>query len=518
MNGQTHSQSFGVDIFQQGMILIAAVGFGLLSIRYSPFYALGGALLFSVLSVTLYINSFQTSESEISSLGAEEEKTRRSFLFNIFYLSFCLSITIPKAGRTYSNFPITVANLCILFTLFFWALRFIFTKNSSSSIPLFKSSAVFILYGGVAAVIGFINGNSYKYILLDFVVFVGFLPVYFLVCSVIKTRKQLRLIVIAVLIGMVLVCLYGALQPRLGFERIAVSGITQQYNMESYAGVGKWNVIEGGGQKVYSTFQNGNVFGNHLAMFIPLVGGIWLGLSSSTFRTKMFLSGIFLLACYTLLITYSRGALVSAVGGIFFLAFAAKKIRLKAIIIAVIILAVLLGFMLYYADRPELTRYDFRRMKDDPNRFSAGRLQRIEYVLDHFQHFSFAEKLLGRGFGSGLSVPQRSGYTDNLYLTLLFKFGLIGLVLLFWLFFQFFRLLLRFYSRTTDEQLKGIIAGGTAGMVAASIHYLADTLWLFPPLAANFWFLAGIAVMAGVLGSQTTLTKEQGTGSISSTR
>lgn len=279
--------------------------------------------------------------------------------------------------------------------------------------------------------------------------------------------------------------------------------------MKTYEGVGKWNIIEGGGQKVYSTFQNGNVFGNHLALFTPLLAGCLLGVSTLSFRKKIFLIGTFLLVCYTLLITYSRGALISTIGGVIFLAFFAPKIRLKAVVITLLVLTIVFIFIQYYGESPELTRYDFSRIKDDPNSFSAGRVFRIKFVLARFSQYPLSEQLFGRGFGSGLTVQQHCDYTDNLYLTLLFKFGIVGVLLLFWLLFRFFRLFLHFYSTSRDEQFKGIIAGGAAGMFAALIHYLVDALWIFPPLAANFWFLAGIAMMAGVISSQEITPQEQ---------
>jgi hypothetical protein len=38
---------------------------------------------------------------------------------------------------------------------------------------------------------------------------------------------------------------------------------------------------------------------------------------------------------------------------------------------------------------------------------------------------------------------------------------------------------------------------------------LADTLWFFPPLSANFWFLAGITMSIAVIGSQNVESAEQ---------
>ena len=490
------------EFWESGIVLLTGIGIGALTSQYSLLLTLIATTAFAFSSIALYASSWSRWRTVSESTALPVDKTKNTFLFSLFHLSFFLSITFPKSGRTISGIPITTANICILFTLLLWASKFIFSQMRHKKIYVSKAFIIFIFYGILASAIGFMKGCSHKFIALDFVVFVGFVPVYFLVCTVVSSRKHIRQLMITVVIGMVIVCLYGALQPRFGFEKIAIPGLTKQYNMATYEGVGKWNVIEGGGQKVYSTFQNGNVFGNHLALFIPLLGGLLLGISSLSSRKKIFLIGAFLLSCYVLLITYSRGALVSTIGGIMFLVFLSKKIRLKALIIMSVVLIFFLVFTQYYGERPELTRYDFRRVAEDPNRFSAGRVFRVKFVLDRFSEYPISEKLFGRGFGSGLVVQQHCDYTDNLYLTLLFKFGIVGLFLLFGLLAIFFHRLFSLYRMTTDRQLKGIIAGGTAGMVAALIHYLADTLWLFPPLAANFWFLGGIAMMTGEIGSQ----------------
>ncbi len=492
------------EFWELGIVLLTGIGIGAIATQYSLVLTLLTTTVFAFGSIALYASSWSRPQL-IETTPLPYESAKNTFLFSLFYLSFFLSITIPKSGRTVSGIPITTANVCIILTLILWVLKFISSQTRHKPIYLSKTLLIFISYGIAAAGIGFMNGNNYKFILLDFVAFIGFIPVYFLVCSVVNTTKHVQQLMAMIVVGMVIVCLYGVLQPRIGFEKIAIPGITRQYNMATYQGVGKWNVIEGGGQKVYSTFQNGNVFGNHLALFIPLLGGLLLGMPSSSFWKKFFLIGTFLLACYTLLITYSRGALVSMIVGLMFLAFLFKKIRFKAIVMVSVVAIGFLIFVQYNSERPELTRYDFRRIADDPNRFSAGRIFRIKFVLSHFSNYPFSEKLFGRGFGAGLVIQQRSDYTDNLYLTLLFKFGIIGLLLLFGVFILFFQRLFFLYSITPDKQLKGIIAGGMAGMIAALVHYLADTLWLFPPLAANFWFLTGIAMMAGVIGSQELL-------------
>jgi O-antigen ligase len=181
-----------------------------------------------------------------------------------------------------------------------------------------------------------------------------------------------------------------------------------------------------------------------------------------------------------------------------------KKIRLKTLIVVLIFLAVVFLFFNQYSKRPELARYNIRRVTEDPNQFSAGRVERAQQALAGFQRLPLMDKLFGIGFGGVLISPAywRFAYVDNLYLTLLFKMGIVGVVLLFWMLARLFLTLIAWRTRISDVQVRGWLAGGIAGLASSLVHNLADVLWFFPPLSANFWFLAGITMCIGMIGAQ----------------
>lgn len=494
------SERISQQFLKSASILLLGTGLGILANLYSPALVTIGTALFTFLCISLYIKT--TVVRDVQTITVSSEHEQNTFLSYLFYLAFFLSITIPKSGRTISNIPVTTANIVILGALLFWAVRLIFSQESLFSLPLAKPLLIFILYGCFSIFIGLAQGNPYKIVLLDFVAFIGFIPVYFLVCNVVRTPSQIHKILWIVVISLILVCGYGMFQKRLGVERVAVRGITEQYNLIMYQGVGRWNVIEGGGQKLYSTFQNGNIFGNHLATFIPFLAGIVLGMQQS--RKKIVLFAILLFACYILFLTYSRGALVGIIGGFMTLTVISKKIRIKAFL-AIMLIMVILGTLLWqYADRPEMVRYDLRRISTDPHQFSAGRLKRAQQVLSGVAALPLPQKLFGLGFGGELSTPThwRFMYVDNLYLTLLFKMGIVGVVILFIVLLQLFFLLFKYTHASQDMLSRSLLYGGIAGLVASLTHNLADTLWFFPPLAVNFWFLAGITVCIGMIATR----------------
>ncbi|GAK55726.1 hypothetical protein U27_02684 [Candidatus Vecturithrix granuli] len=497
----TFSERNFLPFLKSASILLLGTGIGILANIYSPTYVAIGTALFTLLCMSLYVLSSRGWATEEHPVMLEKQKN--PLLFYLFYLAFFLSITIPKSGRTFANIPITTANIVILCALVFWALRLAFSQETLFSLPLAKPLLVFMLYGCFALMVGLAHENPTKIVILDFVAFIGFIPVYFLVCSVLRKPSQITKIVWTVVIALILVCAYGMLQKRFGPERIAIPGITEQYDLILYAHFGgRWNIIAGGGQKLYSTFQNGNIFGHHLATFLPFIGGFFLGIRSTRKKTVLF--GIFLFCCYILILTYSRGALAGTICGFMTLALISKKIRLKAFIAIVAAFFLLLGLLWYYADQPGMERYDVRKVSEDPNSFSAGRLERAQEVLKGFANLPMIDKIFGLGWGGELISPKywRFLYVDNLYLTFLFKLGIVGTLIFITILTQLLLKLLHYCRSTTDPVIHGLLYGSIAGLVAAMVHNLADALWLFPPLAANFWFLAGISICIGMIAAR----------------
>ncbi len=497
------SNQLAPEFLKYTSILILGTGIGLLSTVVSPIATLIGAAGFAGFAVILYANAFSRSQSIVDtiSIHSDAQASQHRLLFLFFFLSFFVSVTIPKSGRTISGVPFTSANILILFSLILWSLSLLFSKHLATQTPLFRVLLVFMLSGVINSGISLMYHNPPKVILIEFAAFFGFVPVYFLTCTVMKNHFRLRALLFVLIISLVLVCLYGALQLRRGFENVAVPGITEQYNMIRYAEFGgRWNYIEGNRQKLYSTFQNGNIFGGHLAMFLPFLGGIILAMQSRW--KKIILLLVFIGIWYALFLTYSRGALLGGVIGILILAIFGKKIKIQTLAIALIFGISLFVFINQNADRPEFARYNFRRLATDPDQFSAGRLQRVESAIKMFNKLPFFRKLFGIGMGADLVV-------DNLYVYLFVKLGIVGFLILLWTLGKLFMTLMKWRAGISDIRLQGLMNGGIAGLIASLVHNIADVLWLFPPLAPNFWFLAGLTMSIGMIGSQESSIKKQ---------
>ena len=127
------------NIFQPGIILVLGIAVGIFATPALPLPTLAVTALFAILSIGLYASYFRQSQSAADILSSEAVP-QNSALFSVFYLSFFLSITIPKSGRTISGIPITTANMCILFALVWWSLQFIFSNKVKRAIPFASTS------------------------------------------------------------------------------------------------------------------------------------------------------------------------------------------------------------------------------------------------------------------------------------------------------------------------------------------------------------------------------------------
>lgn len=121
-------------------------------------------------------------------------------------------------------------------------------------------------------------------------------------------------------------------------------------------------------------------------------------------------------------------------------------------------------------------------------------------------------------FGSGLGSYTRStlaqraniGTLDNYYVKTLVEQGVIGLVVLGFLFFSLYRLGWMLYRRLSDRELMNFLIG-----VMASLTYIillgipAQILDVFP-VNALFWILAGLLVAMEGLGRREILAEGKG--------
>lgn len=133
-----------------------------------------------------------------------------------------------------------------------------------------------------------------------------------------------------------------------------------------------------------------------------------------------------------------------------------------------------------------------------------GRLFSYEVALQEIAH----HPLLGNGQGATLAImlfnedlgrfeSATSWTVDNLYLTLLLKMGLLGLLAFGWLSLRILRLAYHRFARSQDQQTRAFAGGSVAIMVALGALGLSDGSMVNGRFAIVFGVLYGlIAVLA----------------------
>ncbi len=113
--------------------------------------------------------------------------------------------------------------------------------------------------------------------------------------------------------------------------------------------------------------------------------------------------------------------------------------------------------------------------------------------LDQFYHYRNAPEFGDRYIdpAARATTEQFAAHPHNLFLNLLLRTGVLGVVAMGWLLLHFFHATRRSRSGTDgDEALR---LGLVAGMVAALVHGLVDNFYFVPDLAFSFWLMLGLA-------------------------
>jgi len=319
--------------------------------------------------------------------------------------------------------------------------------------------------------------------------FVIFPMVFFLITSYLKTRDQLSYFLNIILVSLLIVSLYGFAQFLVGFRKVTIPGVTMSYFdffIPDILNI-KQNVAQGpAGQKMFSTFHNGNLFGQHLVTFIPVIIIMFFEAKTRLIKVLSLVAGV--LATGALVCTLSRGAAAGFLVSLMFLFLVTTRKSLKIFCIIAVLLAILTGALFGLKDRY------VDQIRIDP---TGTRLAQWQSGLNSIKYVEGKTLVTALLFGIGLGGEIKGvAYFYNTYLTLWLHIGIIGLGLFAWIIFNMFRTSIIGMRLTKDPVILTFLVGGTAGILGALIHMSVDTLFIFPPIAQNFWMLAGLIAIA----------------------
>lgn len=405
---------------------------------------------------------------------------QKSKINSLFLITIIVNVLIPKCGIKIANIPITLGSILFLILLIHW-----FFNYGLNNIKKYISIEKIILFIGilfwlVRIFAGYLWGNITLGSLFGFLIPLCIYPlIYFIAFDYIKNRDQIDFLLRIILLCIVAVVIYTFMQYIFGIGNTAIPLITVNLNDYLANPSGWWlekmNAI-GSGSKMPSTYQNGNLLGVALIMWLPV-----LFRETQNKALKYLFS---LMAILSIILAGSRSVYI----GLFLLLIYAiiiflrnNRLTLKNLIIllAIIIAFLLCIFTLIFT----LNRDIINRILEifNINSLISG-TGRTEQALEYFawlEHNPFTFFIGASGF------DYSGGAYEMTYICVFVLGGIIGLFL-----FVYPMLVIVFPDKKAmkDHRYIASLEGVIFYLVVA---FVEGGYWL-PPTALNVWVLLSI--------------------------
>lgn len=305
-----------------------------------------------------------------------------------------------------------------------------------------------------------------------------------LLSSAIRTRRQLKTLLLVLLAGLTLCALYGCYQRVVG---VAVVASQVDYTLELNQG------IPG---RIYSFFDNPNNFAEILVMLVPLYLAFLC-------IVKGWRKWIVLLcmapALWAMMQTYSRSGWIGlALATLIFLAF--QNWRLIPVCLLLILVSL-----------PFLPQTVINRVLSIGNSNDSSTMYRFQIYKTLWPMFRDVW-ISGAGLGSDTVKEVIQTYptemlngaypihSHNTYLQLWLEAGILAPIAYLGGTFYQMKQGIREMKRCSKE-LKYIISASIGGLVGVMVIAMAEYTWFYPRVMFLFWFLLGILMAATKLAS-----------------
>ena len=368
--------------------------------------------------------------------------------------------------------PFLPTMVCIAMVIFTGLSLFLkLMLNPGLKLKYFKANMwvlLFILVIAVSAVTSISLEESYKIAL----VMCAFAMSYFVIINTVETKKQLKFLLYLFVIAAALSAVFGIYQYIYG-------DVYSQAWLDS-------EMFEDIKMRVYSTFENPNVYGEYLILVIPIaVGLMW---TEKGFWKKLFLLGIVGITTLAMVLTFSRGCWL---GILFALALLAIMIDRRFILLGIVALLAM-PFVL-----PLTIINRFMSIGDMSDSSTSYRVYIWMGTLAMLKDYWFCG--VGLGETSYNTIYPLYSYNNieaphshNLYLQFVSQFGIIGLI-------TFLGMVYNFYKDTTIKMLKKkdiLLAGIVAGMTGFFLEGMFDYTWYNYRVILIFWMVIAFGIVA----------------------
>lgn len=343
--------------------------------------------------------------------------------------------------------------------------------NKDFKLKYFKTNAwilMFALVIGICAVTSISLEESRNIALL----MIAFVLSYFVVINTIENEKQFKFILYIFSIAAVITAFYGLYQYMFG-------------DLYSQAWLDK-EMFEDIKMRVYSTFENPNVYGEYLILAIPIIAGL-LWTEKGIFK-KLFWLGSFGVTMLALALTFSRGCWLGIILAIGLLAIMIDR---KFILLGIVAL-LFLPFVL-----PESIINRFLSIGNMGDSSTSYRVYIWMGTLAMLADYWFSG--IGLGITSFNTIYPIYSYNNisaphshNLYLQLVVEFGIVGLII-------FLGMLYNFYKETIISicKKKNILTSSLiAGVSGFMLQSMFDHTWYNYRVVLIFWIIIAFGLVS----------------------
>ena len=385
-----------------------------------------------------------------------------------------LSITIFCAPFL----PTMLVLLMLICTALSLILKIAITKDFK--LKYFKTNVwilIFVLVVGISAMTSISLEESRNIALLMGAVILS----YFVVINTIENKKQFKFILYLFIIATVLTAVYGLYQYKYG-------------DLYSQAWLDT-DMFEDIKMRVYSTFENPNVYGEYLILAIPII--ISLMWEEKGIAKKLMLLAALGITMLAMVLTFSRGCWL---GAMFAIALLAVMIDRRFIILGILALMAM-PFVL-----PETIINRFMSIGNMGDSSTSYRVYIWLGTLAMLKDYWFSG--IGMGITSFNTVYPIYSYNNvttphshNLFLQIVVEYGIVGLII-------FAGVMYNFYKETIISVFKNknvVTMGFISGVSGFMIESLFDHTWYNYRVVLIFW----IVIALGILSTRFSIKEEK---------
>lgn len=343
--------------------------------------------------------------------------------------------------------------------------------NKNFKLKYFKTNAwvlVFALVIGICAVTSISLEESRNIALL----MIAFVLSYFVVINTIENKKQFKFILYVFSIAAVITAFYGLYQYMFG-------------DLYSQAWLDK-EMFEDIKMRVYSTFENPNVYGEYLILAIPIIVGL-LWTEKGIFK-KLFWLGSLGVTMLALALTFSRGCWLGIILAIGLLAIMIDR---RFILLGIVAL-LFLPFVL-----PESIINRFLSIGNMGDSSTSYRVYIWMGTLAMLADYWFSG--IGLGITSFNTIYPIYSYNNisaphshNLYLQLVVEFGIVGLIVFLGMLYNFYKEMIISICKKRNILTSSLIAGVSGFMLQS----MFDHTWYNYRVVLIFWIIIAFGLVS----------------------